>query len=409
MLSSLAAGLVMLAAQGPVPAQAGTPNSPGTPRTPRPLYVEDFENGQGSAAVMLDGYTGAAPGHLRYTADPAWLGYCNGVIASPLQPPVNPPFSGCGDVGSWNDVRMIAGALGQWAGGDGASNHVVSAYTWNDPGAGKVEFESVSPVPLAVTNRFITFSVDAAAVNCHVFHPLLRFFLLDGATAISTSASPIDPCDNPGTVIGVTSVGTYTADNPTLFTGSSIGIRMINEQGSGFGNDGAFDNVRILDVTPRLDQTLSPAAEGNDLPATLTLTVTNTTDLAAKAGWSFAEHLPAGLRVADASDAATTCPGGTLTAQPGSTSITVNGNLSAGQASCTVTVKVAATPGTYQVCAGNATNLIGLDPPGCSAVTFAGLAVTGVALTSLVATGTALLVLGAVLLWVRRRRIQFVA
>jgi hypothetical protein len=48
-----------------------------------------------------------------------------------------------------------------------ANNHVASAYTSNNPGVDAVEFETENPVPLlSSTSRFITFSVNAAAIDC---------------------------------------------------------------------------------------------------------------------------------------------------------------------------------------------------------------------------------------------------
>src|SRR5580692_5398133 len=47
------------------------PGMPGTPQAPTTIFDEDFENGQGTTPVLLNGYTGASG--ETYTADPAWL------------------------------------------------------------------------------------------------------------------------------------------------------------------------------------------------------------------------------------------------------------------------------------------------------------------------------------------------
>jgi hypothetical protein len=63
---------------------------PGTAQAPTVLYAEDFENGQGTVAVRLTGYTSAAG--ESYTADPAWVQNCNGWISAFEDPGGNSPL-----------------------------------------------------------------------------------------------------------------------------------------------------------------------------------------------------------------------------------------------------------------------------------------------------------------------------
>ncbi|WP_405021227.1 hypothetical protein OHV05_34310 [Kitasatospora sp. NBC_00070] len=361
---ALAAG--SLAAIGP--AEANAPGNPGTPSAPTTVFVEGFENGQGSAVTLLTDYTGPAPLAEGYTADPAWLTACNGLIVSAQGPASPPPGVNCG--GFWAANKQMAAALGTWAGNSAATNHSLTAYTSANPGAGRTELQTVQPIPLSAQNRFLTFSVDAAAQNCFASHPLLAFYLLDGGTARPAFSSPIDPCNNPGQVINGTAVGTYAGNGSVLFTGDSAGIRLVNEQASGGGNDGAIDNIRLLDATPQLDQGFAPATLPVGAPTTLTVTVTNTAELAAKNGWSFTTQLPAGL-VLDGASAATGCGSGTATADAAQGTLTVHGDLAAGQQSCTATVRLTSTTGgSYQVCGSAITARVGVDLPGCSSVTF---------------------------------------
>lgn len=348
-------------------APANAPGHPGTPAAPVPVFTEHFENGQGTAPSTLTGYTGAPPVAETYTADPAWLSECNGYLVSRGASATDPPGSGCGP-GAWAQVKNLAGALGSWAGQNPDTNHAVTAYTQGDPGGGKVQLQTVEPIPLSGTGRFLTFSVDVAAENCYANHPLLSFFLMDGGRALPTSTSPIDACAHPQTTVGNVAVGTYSSNGSVLFGGSSAGIRLVDDQASGYGNDGAFDNVRLLDATPQLDVGLSPSSVPVGAPATLTFTVTNTSELAAKNGWSFDVRLPAGLTLASGST--TTCGNGSLTARPGGT-LAVGGDLAAGQASCVVTAHVTSFDATtYRLCGADVTDRVGLDPPGCAAVTF---------------------------------------
>ncbi|WP_066360439.1 choice-of-anchor P family protein [Herbidospora mongoliensis] len=337
------------------------------PADPQVVFSEEFENGQGTAPVMVTDYVGPAPHAMTYTADPAWLTSCNGLIASRLNPAVAPPLAQqCG--GWWPTVRELAASLGQWAGEDPATNHAVTAFTHTPPGAPKVQLETEHPVPIGGGSRFVTFSVDAAAVNCNVAHPLIAFYLLDGATAIPTFSQPIDTCAAPGAVINGISVGTYTSDAPVLFAGSQLGIRLVNTQAGTNGNDGAIDNVRVLDVTPQLGLSYPPNNPAVGQTTNLTLTVTNTSELREKIGWSFKVDLPDGLT-----------PAGTPTSDCVSPSISIaNGVVSAGggiadgDATCTITVPVkAAVIGEYTTCPADVSARIGINPPpACASVTF---------------------------------------
>jgi hypothetical protein len=364
-LSVLALSASAVAVQnGTATAASGTP---GVPQAPKVVFAEDFENGLGATPIAVTRYTGAAPTAQTYKADPAWLVNCNGWIAS-QKAAAEPPGAGCG--GWWTSVKQLAGTLGQWAGGDPATNHAVTAYTNADPGPNKTQLEAVTPVGIGASKRFLTFSVDAAEVNCYANHAKLGFYLMDGATAVPTFTTPIEPCAHPAKTLNGIGVGTYTSDSPVLFNGSTVGLRLVNFQGSGYGNDAAYDNVRILDVTPQLDTGYSPASAEVGATSTLTFTITNTSELAVKKGWSFTEKLPTGLEVA-ATAPASDCAATTVTAPAGGGQIGVTGTLPAGKASCTAKVAVtSAKARTYTTCAEDLTGSAGLNPPGCASVKF---------------------------------------
>ncbi|WP_447002168.1 choice-of-anchor P family protein [Saccharothrix isguenensis] len=340
--------------------------APGVPQEPVVVFAEDFETGQDATSVLLTDYTGAPPIGQTYDADPAWLTACNGWLASRQQSATPPPGSGC-SVGNWQSVKDMAAVLGQWSGGNLDTNHAVTAYTAGNPGADKVQLRTEQPIPLTSSDRFLTFSVDAAEQNCFANHALFEFYLLDGATAVPTFTSPIEPCADATTVIAGTSVGTFTSDRPVLFGGSSLGLQLVNAQGSGTGNDAAFDNIRVLDVTPKLDVGYSAPPAQTGQTATLTFTVTNTTDLLVKDGWSFTANLPAGLTAI--AQPTTDCTDATASTAAGA--VTATGALATGQVSCTITLVVtAAVPGTYTTCAGDLTARVGLDAPGCASIRF---------------------------------------
>jgi hypothetical protein len=94
------------------------------------------------------------------------------------------------------------------------------------------------------------------------------------------------------------------------------------------------------------------------------MTVTNTSELAAKNDFSFADDLPAGVKVASAANASTTCGNGAVSATAGGTSVALNGgDLAAGEKSCTVTVNITADKAGTYVNRPEAITTVGLNPP----------------------------------------------
>jgi len=267
-LSLIAGILAGLPSVVSLPTALAAPGTPGVPQAPTVVYFEDFQNVPGPSPILhLNQYTGASG--ETYTADPQWLSNCNGWVASELQATTPAAqIADCTNLQSWNGVQQFAYALGVFAGSSNpAGNYAVSAATSADPGAGHVEFQTVNNIPFSSSNRFLTFSVDVAAGSCQAAHPLLQFFLLNSSGAATAVGSQIDGCSSTTTATApafgangpaTALVGTYTSNGALLFNGSSVGVRLVNNQASGTGNDHAFDNIRILDATPQLDKSLQP-------------------------------------------------------------------------------------------------------------------------------------------------------
>jgi len=145
---------------------------------------------------------------------------------------------------------------------------------------------------------------------------------------------------------------TATGTDPSNPANVPLGFSIYNAQVSGLGNDAEYDLPQIVDVTPSLDKTFDPAVVAPGQVSMLTFTITNTSELMEKDDWSFVDTLPAGLTVAASPAASTTCNsldtavqgasahGPELKAAPGSSTVTMMGALSDGEASCTVTVPV---------------------------------------------------------------------
>lgn len=378
----IAAALLLALSVSGMPAAAQ--GSPGTPQPPVVVSIEEFENVSTPAvAVFLDDYTGPPPLSMTYTADPAWISgpACNGLIASFNS---GPGTTGCPASKYDTFIRPVAQALGNEFGG-GDDNQAMADATvtgFPAPPTPAPTLQTVSPVLLPSPNRFIAFSIDVGVTECTTApaNPLLRFFLVDGMTEISVNDAAINPCTAPGgtTVPGGIRIGTFSTDGSILFAGSSIGVKLTNDQTSGKGNDYAVDNIRLLDATPQLDKAFATDFVEVGTPVALTFTITNTAELAAKEGWSFQDALPAGLSVADPTNAMTDCTNGVVTAAPGGGTIAVSGDLETGQAFCTTSVDVtSADPVSYENGPDDVFDLVGLDPPGTTEVTFV---VTGLSL-----------------------------
>lgn len=357
-----AAGLACMTA-----ATANAPGNPGVPSAPTPIYTEDFENGTGTAPVKLDAYTGASG--MTYTAAIQWLSACNGAVVSQAGDtgPAAATAAGCGAESNYNNVRVLAQAIGNLNNpGTAEANHAVTAYTEANPGADRIQFKTNAPISLSTSDRFIAFSVDAAESNCQSNHARLKFYLLDGTTEVPTFTTPIDPCGSSTTVPPV--AGHYTSDKAVLFSGSQVGIVMRNGQGLGAGNDAAFDNVSMVDATPQLDAKFGPDTVAPDEQTVLTFTITNTSELGAKEGWSFSGPLPPGLEPVIGEPSVNGC-GGTFDFSGGT--FTATGNLAAGETSCILTIPLKGTdPGTYTIDPDDI-DVAGLDLPDPATLTIA--------------------------------------
>jgi hypothetical protein len=178
--------------------------------------------------------------------------------------------------------RSMAYALGSLRGAaDPAGNDALSAYTdlGNntpvDPGAGKVQFQTVQPVdlPSGTGKHHILFGADAGSVNCPNHSPRLQFNLLNGS-AVTPVGGPINTCTDPrggfttvpspaGGTLGVYT-GTCTTSEALPFTESSLDLQMINDEGSGDGNDSAVDNISLMDATPTVSKSFSPSPVAPD-------------------------------------------------------------------------------------------------------------------------------------------------
>ncbi|MDR0481540.1 MAG: hypothetical protein LBH13_00010 [Cellulomonadaceae bacterium] len=296
---------------------------------------------------------------------------------------------------SWAFLRYMANAIGLAEGMSTAAaqqNNVVAAMT--NSGSPQAAGEQIIMTGLpTVSGHYYTTAVVVGATHCSGdvanktwFDPEENLWMIvDGQSTLVGSA--LDPCvmpNVPGTyntlMSGATGwtngvydmqdalfpqiskknqyggkvhisdlMGTSAVQVPSTGT-NHMGFAMQNLQTQSSGNDVAFDNPQILDVTPRIDKTFSPSVIHPGGTSTLTFVITNTSDLLAKPGWTFTDTLPSGTNTTTGAVAASlqvatnqvtsTCSN--TTASASGTTITVTGDLNVGQSYCTVSVPVTA-------------------------------------------------------------------
>ena len=160
-----------------------------------------------------------------------------------------------------------ATALGEFDGADEPSaNHALTAYTEGaDPGAGKVEMQTVHDVPVSTAGRFVGLRVNAAVANCFSNHPQLEFALTQGATVLPLSSQPSDPCtgNHSITVPGIAPV--QVTGHDFLWAGSGNAVYTVV---GGLTNASVFlpamDGEPLYGVSVQARLSAADAARSND-------------------------------------------------------------------------------------------------------------------------------------------------
>lgn len=382
----------------------------GVPEPGVQVWNEGFEQNLGSAPVGIAGYPPGAT--ARYTASAFWqsLVNCTGVLvqydaAFPANNTVCSTLLGMSTLPQ-RQTRRMADVLGQVAAGvtGGATspvnqstaatrlNHALTSTTQaGSSTSNQVVLEQVAGLGIAAAaSRYYILSLDMAADECTSNPAQLDAFLVVGTAARPLTSAALSACALAGGVYTApvvdglawtTSVkaGRLTTDSGVLLTAAEAAtarVRLTNRTSAAVGNVFGVDNLRLVDATPSLDLDFGPSSVPAGTASTLTYTITNTTDLAAKPDWSFTNTLPSGLTVAATPAVGGTCTNATgaaftVTAAAGAASVTVaGGDLAAGTTSCTVTVNVVSTtPGTYTNAPANTTSTLLAAPAATLTVT----------------------------------------
>ena len=375
------------------------------------MWVESFEQGLTNTASGLPTYA-----TNRYTASPGWAtgANCTGVLLNYVAPYPNTAFcpsQTSGGSSAAREARRMADVLGQVqvpvVGGTAAnapangsnattrSNHALVSLPYAALPAGSTTvLQSAAGIGISAPNpRYYALAMDAVGARCGTNNAALSLNLVTGATTpvtlLTGFGAPIVPCTRTGnvyytspalsTVPGLTEPAfptsvraeTFNGTNTALLTPAQISAARVQIANAQAGAGGGFgvDQIRVLDVTPALDVAFDPAPATATVPTTLTYTITNTSELSAKADWGFTNTLPQGLTVAPNPTLGGTCVNSVgaafaVTAAAGTGSISVTGgDLPAGAASCTISVNVvAAQAGTYSSGTVTANGLIASAP-----------------------------------------------
>ena len=228
---------------------------------------------------------------------------------------------------------------------------------------------------LAVSSMVMAFSKQFAPTVVPAGNPSTLTFTLMNANAVDATAVEFTDTFPAGLVVaavpnvsntctggtvtgGTAGSGTFGYSAGTVPANSTCTISVDTEAASAntfnnltgdlmssFGNSGTAAATLTVELAPLFTAELSPTSVAIAIPATMTYTIDNSANGVPATGLAFTDDLPNGLQVSGSTSSS--C-GGTVTAAQGATQIVLTGGTVGANATCTVTVQVAAfTPGQY--------------------------------------------------------------
>ena len=304
--------------------------------------------------------------------------------------------------GSTTGVDPNAVASAQRAGiTTAAENNAVSSQTNSTTGsilqAAGVQVQTTGTPVTAIPGHYYAVSAWFAEAHCPGDGTASQNASWAGTNALESlsliingdTANPVVLAKDYNPCLGTKVIGTYNTPIRVSFfqssavlltTAENLGLQLYNANGGTTGNDVTFDLPEIVDVTPQMDKTfgtvdnpVTTVAAG--VPVPMTITITNTTELAAKGGWSFTDNMGPTLSIAPGTTPTTDCndptapnPNGTVqvvTNPDETTSLKVTGNLANGMAYCTISAMVVSDKaGDFTNGLENISDYVGLDLPG---------------------------------------------
>lgn len=289
----------------PVPADAA-PNTTGP--APTVVFTDTLDHGSPTPR-LISRYRDASN---SFTADRAALRDCRGwLVGSGQSASSGAPVLDCGGTVSgqalWNRAQQLGASVADADPevGRTSTNRALSLVSTEGSTLknGSTVLSSSATAPVTSGGRFLLPRLDLAQTACSSPRRL-QTSLIDGRGRVVNAGAPMDACaGRKGTVAAAgranstaVTVDRVTADRAVLWTGSRVGLGVSTKGTS--TSAAVLDNPTVLDATPRLTMAFSPAKIRAGRDVTLTATITNTSDLAAKPGFSLTASLPPGLRVA---------------------------------------------------------------------------------------------------------------
>ena len=163
-----------------------------------------------------------------------------------------------------------------------------------------------------------------------------------GGTITATAGS------NAITLAGATLPGAGTCSFSVSVTGTTVGAKnnitgSVSSAEAGAGGTAAASLQVAALLPPTISKAFGAASVALNGTTTLSFTVNNPNPASTLTGIAFTDSLPAGLSVANPNGLAGGCGGGVITANAGSTSVSLAGATLAGGGSCTFVLGVTAT------------------------------------------------------------------
>ncbi len=239
------------------------------------------------------------------------------------------------------------GAIDSANGGLGTTSNTATVTVVAPPTISKMFSPSTIPLNSIST---ITFTIDAPAANSVSLTGISFIDTLSGMV-VAPTPNVTGSCPS-GTITAMAGAGSislagamlapgascsFTVDVKGTAAGSQVNSVQVTSTNGGTGNT-AMATLTVI-APPTITKGFSPAQIPQGTNSSLSFIITNPNTGSSLSGISFADALPMGLVVATPNGLGGTCTG-TITATPGSGSISLSGGTLAASGSCSFSVNV---------------------------------------------------------------------
>ena len=196
---------------------------------------------------------------------------------------------------------------------------------------------------------------------------------------LSTNCQGVAVAPVGGAVVGLTGGevvggGACALSVDIVSTTTGPNLNTTGDLTSSSGNSGTASATLTISGAPLFSKAFNPSSAQLGEVVTLTFNIDNSSSSLSATALDFTDNFPAGMTVANPSNAATTCIGGTVTAVSGAAVVGLTGGTVADLTACTVVVDVASnTIGLNQNISGDLTSSLGNSGPAQADLTISGL------------------------------------